>query len=72
MKNFLKRLLNVVFLSFLPIIVSGYLCIGFISLAITIAIAPVVYLFTGIELVDMWIDTMDLIEDKFLEKIDSL
>lgn len=72
MKNFLKRLLNVVFLSFLPIIVLGYLCIGFISLAITIAIAPVVYLFTGIELVDMWIDTMELIEDKFLEKIDSL
>lgn len=72
MKNFLKRLLNVVFLSFLPIVVLGYLCIGFISLAITIAIAPIVYLFTGIELVDMWIDTMDLIEDKFLEKIDSL
>ena len=63
MKNFFKRLLNVVTL---PIIILGYFCFGFISLVITIAIAPIVYLFTGIELVDMWIDTMDLIEDKFL------
>ena len=72
MKNFLKRLFNVVLLPFLLIIVLGWWCIVYISLAITIAIAPAVYLFTGIELVDMWIDTVDSIEDKFLEKIDSL
>lgn len=72
MKNFLRRLLNVILLPFLLIIVLGYWCIGLISLAITIAIAPAVYLFTGIELVDMWIDTVDFIEDKFLKKIDSL
>lgn len=72
MRNFLKRLLNVVLLPFLLIIVLSYWCIAFISLSITIAIAPAVYLFTGIELVDMWIDTADSIEDKFFEKIDNL
>ena len=72
MRNFLKRLLNVVLLPFLLIIVLSYWCIAYISLAITIAIAPVVYLFTGIELVDMWIETADSIEDKFFEKIDNL
>lgn len=72
MRNFLKRLLNVVLLPFLLIIVSGCWCIEVISLAIAIAIAPAVYLFTGIEIVDMWIDTVDSIKDKFLEKIDIL
>lgn len=72
MRNFLKRLLNVVLLPFLLIIVLCYWCIAFISLAITIAIAPAVYLFTGIDLVDMWIETADSIEYKFFEKIDSL
>ena len=65
MKNFLKRLLEVILI---PLLILCYWCIAFISLAITVAIAPIVYLFTGIELVDMWIDTMELIEDKFLEK----
>ena len=72
MKNFLKRLLNVVLLPFLLIIVLCYWCIAFISLAITIAIAPAVYLFTGVELIDKWIGTAHFIEDKFLEKIYNL
>lgn len=72
MRNFLKRLLNVVLLPFLLIIVLGGWCIEVISFAIAIAIAPAVYLFTGIEIVDMWTDTVDSINDKFLEKIDSL
>lgn len=69
MKNFLKRLLEVILI---PLLAFVYWCVAFISLAITIAIAPTVYLFTGIELVDMWIDTVHSIEDKFLEKINSL
>ena len=69
MKNFFKRLLEVILI---PLLAFIYWCIAFISLAITIAIAPAVYLFTGIELVDMWIDIVHSIEDKFLEKIDSL
>lgn len=69
MKNFLKRLLEVILI---PLLILCYWCIAFISLAIIIAIAPTVYLFTGIELIDMWIDTVDSIEDKFFEKIDSL
>lgn len=69
MKNFLKRLLEVIII---PLLILSYWCIAFISLVITIAIAPAVYLFTGIELVDMWIDTADSIEDKFFEKIDNL
>ena len=69
MKNFLKRLLEVILI---PLLILSYWCIAFISLAITIAIALAVYLFTGIELVDMWIDTADSIEDKFFEKIDNL
>lgn len=72
MKNFLKRLLEVILIPFLLIIVLGFWCIAVILLAITIAIAPAVYLFTGIEIVDMWIDTVDSIKDKFLEKIDIL
>lgn len=69
MKNFLKRLLEVILI---PLLAFIYWCIAFISLAITIAIAPAVYLFTGIELLDMWIETTDSIEDKFFEKIDIL
>lgn len=69
MKNFLKRLLEVILI---PLLILCYWCIAFISLGIIIAIAPTVYLFTGIELVDMWIDTVDSIKDKFLEKIDIL
>lgn len=69
MKNFFKRLLEVILI---PLLAFIYWCIAFISLAITIAIAPTFYLFTGIELIDMWIDTVHSIEDKFLEKIDSL
>lgn len=69
MKNFLKRLLEVILI---PLLILCYWCIAIISLAIIIAIAPTVYLFTGIELVDMWIDTVDSIEDKFLEKIERL
>lgn len=69
MKNFLKRLLEVILI---PLLAFVYWCVAFISLAIIIAIAPTVYLFTGIELVDMWIETADSIEDKFFEKIDSL
>ena len=69
MKSFFKRLLEVILI---PLLAFVYWCVAFISLAITIAIAPTVYLFTGIELVDMWIDTVHSIEDKFLEKINSL
>ena len=69
MKNFLKRLSEVIFI---PLLAFVYWCIAFISLAIIIAIAPTVYFFTGIELVDMWIDTVHSIEDKFLKKINSL
>lgn len=69
MKNFLKRLLEVVLI---PLLILCYWCVAFTSLTIIIAIAPTVYLFTGIELVDIWIDTVHSIEDKFLEKIDNL
>lgn len=69
MKNFLKRLLEVILI---PLLILCYWCIAFISLAITIAIAPAVYLFTGVELIDKWIGTAHFIEDKFFEKIDSL
>lgn len=69
MKNFFKRLLEVILI---PLLILCYWCIAFISLAITIAIAPTVYLFTGVELIDIWIDIVRSIEDKFLEKIDSL
>lgn len=69
MKNFLKRLLEVILI---PLLAFIYWCIAFISLAITIAIAPAVYLFTGVELIDKWIGTAHFIEDKFLEKIYNL
>lgn len=69
MKKFLKRLLEVILI---PLLILCYWCVAFTSLAITIAIAPTVYLFTGIELIDIWIDIVYSIEDKFLEKIDSL
>lgn len=69
MKNLLKRLLEVILI---PLLILCYWCIAFISLAITIAIAPTVYIFTGVELIDRWIDAAHSIEDKFLEKINSL
>ena len=66
MKNFLKRLLEVILI---PLLAFVYWCVAFISLAITIAIAPTVYIFTGIELIDRWIDAAHYIEDKFIDRL---
>lgn len=66
MKNFLKRLLEVIFI---PLLILSYWCIAFISLVITIAIAPTVYIFTGVELIDRWIGAAHYIEDKFIDRL---